>query len=132
MLRHRFRKPPFCLVRGKNVHTKTREYRTARRICVARVFNHPSQPYSFHISDAYMKGETLVTGLYPFLNNISTLINTLYIVLYHYYEYYYYKLYLQAPGIKSLSSIQVVNPIPSRPGSKVFTTNFLSTSLLVL
>ena len=38
MLRHRFRKPPFCLLwRGKNVHTKTREYRTARQICVARV-----------------------------------------------------------------------------------------------
>ena len=37
MLRHCFRKPWFCLWRGKNVHTKTREYRTARRICVARV-----------------------------------------------------------------------------------------------
>ena len=32
MLRHCFRKPPFCLWRGK-----TREYRTARQICVARV-----------------------------------------------------------------------------------------------
>ena len=37
MLRHCFWKPPFCLWRGKNVHTKTREYRTARRICIARV-----------------------------------------------------------------------------------------------
>ena len=37
MQRHRFRKPSFCLWRGENVHTKTREYRTARRICVARV-----------------------------------------------------------------------------------------------
>ena len=37
MLRHRFRKPQFCLWRGKNVLTKTPEYRTARRIYVARV-----------------------------------------------------------------------------------------------
>ena len=37
MLRHRFRKLLFCLWREKNVHTKSREYRTARRICVARV-----------------------------------------------------------------------------------------------
>ena len=37
MLTHRFRKPPLCLWGGKNVHTKTREYRTARQIWVARV-----------------------------------------------------------------------------------------------
>ena len=43
MLRHRFRKPPFCLWRGKNVHTKTHEFRTARRICVARVIMHPQK-----------------------------------------------------------------------------------------
>ena len=35
--RHRFRKPPFCLWRGKNMHSKTQEYQPARRIWVAQV-----------------------------------------------------------------------------------------------
>ena len=37
MQRHCFQKPPFCLWRGKNVHTKQCEYQIARQIWLARL-----------------------------------------------------------------------------------------------